>query len=108
MTTREPAELTEGDLATVAALVRKRMTAKFGSERVSIFFQRDPVMTPELMRATYVAVRTLLELGSTSFYQDSDDKCVPSSGTGRHQGAFGGPGWPMCGYCGGTGKSCHS
>lgn len=36
-----------------------------------------------------------------------DDKCIQCSGTGRHQGAFGGPGWPKCGYCNGTGKDRH-
>jgi len=31
-------------------------------------------------------------------------KCQHCHGTGSHGGAMGGPGYPLCGYCGGSGR----
>lgn len=35
--------------------------------------------------------------------RNEPEECSRCSGTGRHQGAFGGPDWPLCGACEGTG-----
>lgn len=32
------------------------------------------------------------------------EKCEFCFGTGRHQGKFSGPGWPLCAHCNGDGK----
>jgi len=40
-------------------------------------------------------------------FDDSTDaaSCWHCHGTGRHEGKFAGPGWPLCGHCGGTGRA---
>lgn len=53
--------------------------------------------------------RAMQKLGdqsvSVSWPPEPDGKCEFCWGTGRHQGKCGGPGWPQCGFCGGSGKS---
>lgn len=54
-------EITEPELAQMAAQVRARLEVCFGSKRVERWIMREPAMALELMKQTFLVVRTKLE-----------------------------------------------